>query len=349
MTRPSLLAITFLFVAIAFSTPLRAQDGATWQPISESVIARLEKEGKKVGYPGLTAGVAVDPTSGEVYMVICDQGLWRSSDRGKSFDRADGGKIGGRCETGFALQFDPAGQRLACFMIYGAAGSTSDAGKSWSKWTTNHLDFGAVDWAGGGKTILAFRHESGGVLCVTHDGGQTWANLGQVGADKKVVKEVRDYKALGLFDAKTFVASKGAGLLRSTDAGATWVAVEMDAALAKAKLAAPVMVLHKGVGYWCSDQGILASKDAGKTWTVFSPVKAVFGPWFGGDDGHLVVVTKDGLQESRDAGKTWKLAAPLPAGFNVALVGPNYAWDVKGNVFYASSMGKATYRFERGK
>jgi hypothetical protein len=28
-------------------------------------------------------------------------------------------------------------------------------------------------------------------------------------------------------------------------------------------------------------------------------------------------------------------------------VGPNYAWDVKNDVFYASRMGKHTYGFER--
>lgn len=315
----------------------------TWVDISAPVTDQLVKDGKKIGYPGLTAGVIVDPTTGDVYMVICDNGLWKSTDQGKTFARVDGGKIGGRTETGYALSFDPAGKRLACFMIYGACASTEDAGKTWNPWKTNHLDFGVVDWHDTGKAMLAVRHEAGGVLCMTTDGGQTWANLAKV-ADTKGNKH---YTALGMFETKALMASRGEGLFRSTDAGQTWKPVTLEGALANIKLAAPTMTLHKSVGYWCTEKGIITSKDKGETWMLMSDVKAVFGPYFGKDESHLMVVTKDGFQESTDGGKTWKQAAPLPKGFNVGLVGSNYAWDVKGNSFYASSMGKPTFKFER--
>jgi len=39
------------------------------------------------------------------------QGLWKSTDHGADIRRVDDKKIGGRCETGFALNFDPAGKR----------------------------------------------------------------------------------------------------------------------------------------------------------------------------------------------------------------------------------------------
>jgi len=132
-------------------------------------------------------------------MVVCDQGLWKSTDAGKTFARVDGGKIGGRCETGYALDFDAGGKRLACFMIYGPCASTADAGATWLPWKTNHLDFGAVDWEGTGEQILATRHESGGVLCLSTDGGKSWQDLGRAGPDKKIVKEDREFKALGMF------------------------------------------------------------------------------------------------------------------------------------------------------
>src|SRR4051812_26823141 len=65
-------------VALAFGgVPSWAQKGQ-WVAISDGVIAQLQKEGKKIGYPGLTAGVTCDPSTGDVYMVVCDQGLWRS-------------------------------------------------------------------------------------------------------------------------------------------------------------------------------------------------------------------------------------------------------------------------------
>lgn len=317
-----------------------AQKGE-WVAVSDPVIAQLKADAKKIGYPGLTAGVTVDPSNGDVYMVVCDQGLWKSTDAGKTFARVDGGKIGGRCETGYALDFDPAGKRLACFMIYGPCASTADAGTTWTPWKTNHLDFGAVDWEQTGENILATRHESGGVLCLSADGGKSWQDVGRVGPDKKIVKEDREFKALGMFDAKALLASRGKGVVRSTDAGRTWETVS------DATPVAAVMRVHKGIGYWPTDQGVLTSKDRGATWAVAWPIKAVFGPYFGAKPGQVVVVGKEGFSESLDGGATWKVVAPLPAGFNTNRVGPNYAWDPVRNMFYASSMGKPTYRFER--
>ena len=88
-----------------------AAEKGVWKPISHGVTSQV-----KPGYPGKTAGVAVDPATGDVFMVVPDQGLWKSTDHGGTFARVDDKAIGGRCETGFALDFDPAGKRLMCFM-----------------------------------------------------------------------------------------------------------------------------------------------------------------------------------------------------------------------------------------
>lgn len=344
MNASSIISSCFVAVALVLffaAESVYSQQNKTWVNISDSVLSSLKAKGKTIGYPGGTAGVAVNPGNGDVFMVVPDNGLWQSSDQGKTFVRVDGGKIGGRCETGFALDFDPSGKRLACFMIYGACASTVDAGKTWTPWSTNHLDFGVVDWAKSGKTMVALRHESGGVLCMTTDGGKTWQDLGRPGPDKKPIKDDRGFNTVGIFDSMTIMASKGAGILRSADGGKTWTRVH------DAKLVAPVMRVHKNVGYWMSDQGILASKDQGANWKLICKVNAVFGPWFGADEKHMVVVGRDGFSESRDAGQTWKLVAPLPPEFNTSLVGPNYAWDVNRNIFYASSMGKPTYKLQR--
>ena len=339
-SRISVSRTLLILGAILFAPMVLAEKGQ-WVSVSDGVIAQLQKDGKKVGYPGLTAGVAVDPSSGDLYVVVCDQGLWKSTDKGETFTRVDGGKIGGRCETGFALNFDPKGKRMACFMIYGACGNSLDSGEHWRGWKTNHLDFGAVDWEATGDTLLATRHESGGVLCLSADGGQTWKNLGTEGPDKKINKEDRDYTMLGMFDAESLLASRGDGILRSADRGKTWTSVS------DAKLVGAVMSVHNGIGYWMSDKGVLRTTDKGKTWTMAWPIRAVFGPWFSADDHRIVVVGKEGFSESTDGGQTWKPAAPLPPGFNANLVGPNYAWDSIHDLFYASSMGRHTYRFER--
>ena len=298
-----------------------------WINISDTVTASL-----KPGYGGPTAGVTVDRAGGDVFMVVSDLGLWRSADHGATFARCDDKAIGGRCETGWALQADPAGKRLACFMIYGSSAMTADGGKTWTKFKVSHLDFGAVDWADTGKRLLAIRHESGGVLTTSDDSGATWKDL------------EKGFGGCGVLDHATFVATKAKepGIFRSTDAGATWAKVSEE------KPSAAVPVVFDGAAYWPTGKTVLVSRDKGATWSELAPVDATHGPLFKTAE-HFVVVGKSGFVETKDAGKTWQPAPPLPAGFTTARVGPNYAWDAKADIFYASTMSKPTFKFERTK
>ena len=314
------LLLLSAFVSSAFA--------GEWTNISDSVTSQV-----KPGYGGPTAGVVVDRASGEVFMVVNDQGLWRSSDHGATFARCDDKTIGGRCETGWALQADPAGKRLACFMIYGDSAMTADGGMTWTKWKTSHLDFGAVDWADTGKRLLAIRHESGGMLTTSDDGGATWMNL------------EKGFSGCGVFDHATFVATKEKerGIFRSTDAGATWTQVFPETPTAA------VPVIFDGAGYWATGKGVLVSRDKGATWTALgTPVDATHGPFFDTAQ-HFVVVGKNGFSETKDAGQTWQPAAPLPAGFDVARVGPHYAWNPRADIFYGSKMTKPTFKNDRSK
>ena len=318
MKIPSLLLLLSLSAATA----------AEWVNISDPVTTAFPKPGTY----GPCAGITVDRVNGDVFMIAADYGIWKSSDQGKTFARADDKAIGGRCETGWALQADPGGARLFCFMIYGSSAFTTDGGKTWAKSKTSHLDFGAVDWADTGKRLLALRHESGGKLTTSDDGGATWKDL------------EKGFSALGVFDSKTFVATKEKtkGIFRSTDTGATWTEVSTNTPLAG------VPVVFKGAGYWPTGKGILVSKDKGATWAdLCGPVDAMFGPMFGKDETHFVVVGKTGFRETTDGGKTWTVAAPLPAGFTANRVGPNYAWDPTANIFYASTMSKPALKFAR--
>jgi photosystem II stability/assembly factor-like uncharacterized protein len=304
-----------------------AAPAAEWKNISDPVTSQV-----KPGYAGPTAGVVVDRASGAVFMVVNDQGLWRSTDKGATFSRCDGKAIGGRCETGYALQTNPAGKGLACFMIYGDSAMTTDGGETWTKFKSSHFDYGSVDWADTGKRLLALRHEKQGMLATSEDGGATWTDL------------EKGFSGCGVIDKSTFVATKEkeSGIFLSQDAGKNWVLVHTQ------KPAAPVPVVYEGAIYWATGKGVIVSKDKGETWGEFgAPVDAKFGPMFGKDASHVVVVGKEGFSESKDGGKTWQAAAPLPASFTVNLVGPNYAWDPAGDIFYASSMTKPTLKWER--
>jgi hypothetical protein len=178
--------------------------------------------------------------------------------------------------------------------------------------------------------MIAFKHEAGGEVFVTKDGGAAWTSIG------------KGLKSVGLFPEGVLVASKGDGIVRSTDNGATWTKVQDAAPVA------PALRLFNGVGYWVGANGVLVSKDKGQTWSVLgSAVKAFHGPYFGKDEKHLIVASKEGLQETVDAGATWKVVAPVPTGFTIGLVGSNFGYDPNANILYASSMGKPAYKFAR--
>jgi hypothetical protein len=325
----------FLPSLLSLLLPLAAFAGE-WQNISDAVTSQV-----KPGYAGPTAGVIVDRTNGNVFMVVNDQGLWKSSDHGTTFTRCDGSAIGGRCETGWGLQANPAGQGLACFMIYGDSAITADDGAAWTKFKSTqggprptHFDFGSVDWADSGKRFLALRHESGGLLTTSDDGGASWKDL-----DK-------GFSGLAVVDHTTFLATKekDAGIFRSTDTGATWTLVYSDATPS-----AGTPVVFEGGVYWPSGKSLLVSHDKGASWSVLAgAADAAYGPYFDTAN-HLVVAGKSGFSETKDGGKTWQWAAPLPPGFTIKRVGPNYSWDPKADIFYASAMTKPTFKYERSK
>ena len=96
-----------------------------------------------------------------------------------------------------------------------------------------------------------------------------------------------------------------AGIERSTDDGASWTTVS------KLDPRSRVAVVFKGAVDWVGAEGLMVSKDKGKTWRVQgTPVDAIMGPFFGGDENHIVVVGHSGFSETVDAGKTWKTVSP---------------------------------------
>lgn len=329
------LVASLLISGVTSAQPAPAEKGK-WVDISAPVIAKLDEAGKKIGYPGKTTGVAVDRTTGDVLMIVPDQGVWKSSDKGATFERIDGGKITGRCETSFTINFDPAGKRWAFFMLDGTGGITLDAGKTWYnfKGVGRNWDCAAVAWSQEEpKDIFAMRHESGGEAFTSTSGGRDWKQIG------------KDVNAVGLFDANSLLCMHGkGGIERSTDGGATWKKVSDSQPTGR------VMCVFSGVGYWLTKDGLMTSKDKGETWALLgTKVDASVGPFFGENEKHIVVGGTKGIFETKDAGQTWERVTGFPPKYTLDMPGwfVNIAWDPKGDVFYVSKMGMATMKYER--
>ena len=346
---PVLLTFCVLFPASA----------AEWVNISDPLMAKLTAEGKKPAWPGQTAGIAVDRTTGNLFVVVAGLGLYKSTDHGATFARCDDGKVGGRCETASALNLDPATSRMACFMLDGKCGMSLDGGESWQpfKDVGRNWDYAAVDWTvEKPQVIYAARHESGGETYVSTDAGASWTMLAK---DKAFDPQ----GALGVVDANIFLTSKGDGLHRSTDQGKTWSKVSDFTPVSR------VMQTFNGAHYFFATNPIdpadtkkrkpatyesflIVSRDKGQTWTRQGTMTdAAWGPYFGKDEKHLITVGKKSvILESTDAGQTWKEVIALPKkGFDTNRQGwfTNIAYDPRADIFYISRMGQPAFKYER--
>ena len=337
---PRLLACALLGATIQVSAAA-GQNAAVsgWVNISDPLVAAVTNLGTAIPWPGDTAGVAVDRTSGILYVDVCNVGLWQSTDHGQSFRRVAAGQISGRCEFGYALNCDTAGRRMACFLLDGKCGMTLDGGLTWQSFTPmgRNWDYGAVDWADPkARAIFAARHESGGEMYVSADAGAHWRFIGKH----------PEFTSLGIFDARTMVVGTDAGILRSTDGGEMWTNVSALHPVGR------VTVYFRGVTYWLAGEGLISSRDRGATWQRNgAPVNAGWGPLFGKDANHIVVANFQGFLQSADGGKTWRRIAPLPpfrGGLVPKLPGEflSIAWDPNADLLYASRMGSGTWRLQ---
>src|SRR4051794_1119502 len=321
------------FLALAALTLFGSTSAAEWEPVATELL-----KSEKTGFGGL-CGIAVDHTTGDVLIDLSDRGLFRSTDRGKTWAKL-GPVVKGRTEWPGCLLFDPTGKskRLLMALVYGAPfGLSGDGGETWAAMDakSSHVDWAGADWAGM-KFVLALKHESGGLLLASHDGGKTFAELG------------KGYGPAWVFDGQAAVAAEARSkdrpkprLLRTADGGKTWDPVGEHTATALPKC-------HDGTLYWLVEGALVTSADRGQTWAKVSDVKdGTYGPIFGRDSKHLFVLTKGGILETTDAGATWGKPTPLPKELKGTSPLTWLEYDPKGDVLYAMMMGSDLYRMVR--
>jgi photosystem II stability/assembly factor-like uncharacterized protein len=307
-----------------------------WQPTTEDLLRK-----EKTGFGGL-CGVAVQRSTGHVYVNLSDRGVFRSDDQGKSWQRVGDQKIRGRTEWPGCMQFDPvgAGKALLVALVYGSPVAVSpDAGASW-KFMDNkstHVDWAAVDWSDPGmKLVLALKHESGGLLLVSRDGGKSFTEAG------------KGYGPAWVFDDKTAVVAEAPakgkpkpGLLRTTDAARTFTRCGDYTAKALPRW-------HGGTLYWVVEGALIASTDRGQSWKKLSGLKdGRCGPVFSKDGKHLFVLTGAGVVESTDGGASWSRPIPLPRALGGLSALSWLDYDPVHDVLYLMKMGSQLYKLPR--
>ena len=335
--KPSLIRFAALLACGGFLSAAVAADG-DW----ETVTAELLKT-EKPGYGGL-CGILVDHQSGTVYLNLSDKGLYSSTDRCKTFKRLSDKGLKGRTETPGCLILDPTGKskKIVTALVYGAPVSYStDEGASWKMMNgkSGHVDWFALDWTDPDhKFVLALKHEAADLLLVSHDGGQSFDEVG------------KGYGPAWVFDGKTAVVSQAKnkdvpkpGILRTADGAKTFKPVAEGYIAGKA-----LPKFRDGVLYWLVDGALISTADKGETWKKVGDLKdGRYGPIFGKDAKQMFVLTGAGVVESTDGGASWSkpIAPPKELKGVSALTWIEY--DPKHDDLYIMKMTSELFKLAR--
>jgi photosystem II stability/assembly factor-like uncharacterized protein len=319
-----------------------AGGGADWRPVATELVRR-----EKTGFGGL-CGVLVDHRTGQLWVNLSDRGMFHSADRGKTWKRVSDTQPRGRTETPGCWLLDPTGKSgtMVTALVYGSPIAVSaDRAATWKYLDdkSRHIDWCAVDWTDPDrKFVLALKHEAGGLLLRSADGGKSFAEAG------------KGFGPGWVFDGTTAVVSAGrgkgkAGLWRTTDGGKTFRPCGDDTPVGR-ESAQALPKWRDGTLYWLVDGGLIATTDRGATWKKVGTVKdGQYGPVFGKDAKHLFVLTKAGVVESTDGGVTWGQPVAPPQGLK-GIGGLSWLeYDPQNDVLYLMCMGTDLYRLERGK
>jgi photosystem II stability/assembly factor-like uncharacterized protein len=332
-------------VCLAAAIPVRAADGPTWQPMLGDLVKT-----EKAGFGGL-CGMSIDHATGTILINISDRGFYRSTDGGRTFQRLSGTQPRGRTEEPGCFLIDPTGRtkRLVTALVYGAPICVSDdGGAAWRMMDgkSSHIDWCAVDWTDPDmKFVLALKHEAGGLLIASRDGGKSFTEIG------------KGYGTGWVFNNTTAVVAQAKtkdrpmpNLMRTTDGGQTWqpctayspVGVNSAQALPR---------WHKdGMLFWLVDGALIASPDKGATWKRVCALKdGRYGPVFGQDRQHMFVLTGAGIIETTDGGANW--SKPIAPPKDLKGVG-GLTWleyDPKSDSLYLMKMGSELFKLARGK
>lgn len=339
--------IFIIFCILIRFQPLSAQN---WENITARLLHQIgDTTFQNDPFNRRVGNIVVQPKTGDLFLVLNGgHPVYRSKTRGRNWKALKGTAVQGRSYGGFATSLDYNTNRMAFFMIVqksqlpargvllsskgkflGEIDKPPHDGWTWGMPAWEQKDI---------RVLLAKEHHAWVVMWKSVDGGTTWEKLRFESRNPGVISE------------QIFVAGNDDGIYRSTDQGESWVKVSDYIVNGKTP------IRYGSNYYWTVPDGVLVSKDAGKTWEVFGePISdALWGPYFGRSQKELMVVTPDGFFISYDGALTWKKAAgffKIPKAqfegkYNIMHPTNSYGWDAKRKIIYAAGLGGDAYKIK---
>lgn len=204
---------------------------------------------------------------------------------------------------------------------------SSDGGRTWARASLQGRDAMNLVRPGAGATVWAAGHD---VLARSSDGGATWTDVRPAGLPGL---DVHGFAVDPRTPRTVYAAIAGQGLYRSSDGGMRFAQVSATTGPGVMALA----VLRDGtlLAGDMQQQGLLASKDGGRTWrgVIRAQIMGL------AVDGRRVLASGPGVLLSSDGGSTWRQALRLEAG-----TGP-IAWAPSDRrVAYVVGLDRSLYR-----
>jgi len=198
---------------------------------------------------------------------------------------------------------------------------SSDEGQSW-KAVSSLEGADAMGWAQTSSGLLVGGHP--GLYSSTDNGATFTKTTGDA--------QIGDVHALGAVGDTVYAASPQAGLLASSDGGATWAS--RNDAVGQTFMGTILVDPSDPEHLIAPDMqnGAVTSSDGGRTWTVLGgPGGTMSVAWDTSDTQRLIAVGMDGGALSRDGGDTWT-ELPLPDRTSAA------TFSEDGTTLYAAAL-----------
>lgn len=197
---------------------------------------------------------------------------------------------------------------------------------------------------------LGINPQDGSLLIATHTG--LWRTAPGETQAKRVTNQLQDTMGFTIIGPDRFLGSghpdqiqardRGLppllGLIESTDAGKSWQTISL---LGEADFHVLRSKGHRIYGFDATNERLLFSRDAGRSWTERSPpaplVDMAVSP---SNLSHLIASGERGLWESANEGRAWK-----PSGEDSGLL----AWPVAGRLYIVTAAGEVRVSPNGGK